>query len=87
MRAKSLSALSALLLLSACAISTPQSTPQMPPMQRPSECLRACPTLPRLTASDEIGVTVWMHELIDLAGQCRRMHDACRGFNGLPAAQ
>lgn len=78
MHVRNLFALSALLALTGCATPTPPSTPPMPPMQRPSACLQACPTLPRLTAEDEIGAVVWMHEVIDLAGQCRRLHDACR---------
>lgn len=80
MRARSLLVLIAFGALSACATSMPPSTQQMPPMQRPSECLRACPTLPSLTVDDEIGVAVWTHEVISAAGECRRMHNACRSY-------
>lgn len=78
MFAKSLPVLLVCGLLSACATPMPPSTPPMPQMPKPQACLTACPTLPNLTTDDEIGVIVWLHELIDVAGQCRRMHDACR---------
>lgn len=74
-------ALSALCLTLGACSSMPPSTPPMPPTQRQSECLRACPLLPRLDSGDEAAVVIWMHEVISAAGECRRMHDACRSFN------
>lgn len=71
-------ALIAATLLTGCASSTKLSQSPMVPMQPPSECLSACPTLPRLLAGDEAAVVVWMHEVISAAGECRRMHEACR---------
>lgn len=47
----------------------------MPPQEA---CLSPCPPLPILTDDDEGAAVAWVHELIDVAGQCRRMHDRCR---------
>lgn len=77
MRAHRILALSASFLLSGCATSTHPLMPQIPQI-RPDACMTACPALPRLDSDDEIGVTVWTLELIDVAGQCRRQHEACR---------
>lgn len=71
-------ALSVLLLLSGCASTTMPSTPPMVPMLRPDACRVSCPNLPRLEAPDEAAVVIWMHEVIGAAGECRRLHDACR---------
>jgi hypothetical protein len=66
-------------LMTGCATSPQASIPQTPvPTQRPTECLTTCPLLPVLADGDEIAVVIWMHELIETAGQCRRMHEACR---------
>lgn len=70
-------ALIAICLLTGCATSM-QALPPRTPLQRPSECLTDCPTLPLLIGYDEIAATAWMHEVIDAAGQCRRMHETCR---------
>jgi hypothetical protein len=47
-------------------------------MQRPEACLSPCPPLPTLTDDDEGAAVAWVHELIDVAGQCIRMHERCR---------
>lgn len=64
-------------LLSACATSP---APSLPPisMPRPEACLAPCPPLPLLVSEAEGEAVVWVHEVIDVAGQCRRLHDACR---------
>jgi hypothetical protein len=66
-------------LMTGCATS-PQALPQQTPTptQRPTECLTPCPPLPVLTDGEDIAVVIWMHELIEAAGQCRRMHETCR---------
>lgn len=80
-------ALSALIAMNGCA-SSPKPLPSpMAPIQRPSECLMACPTLPLLQSGDEAAVVIWIHETISVAGECRRMHDACRRTNGGSFAQ
>lgn len=71
-------ALIALCLTTACATSTPPYQPPTAKLQRPSECLTSCPALPLLTETDDVAVVIWTHELIDLAGTCRRMHETCR---------
>ena len=78
MRSSLLPALTALFLTTACATSTPPSLPPTARLQRPSECLTSCPALPLLTETDDVAVVIWTHELIDLAGTCRRMHETCR---------
>lgn len=64
-------------MLTACAAQRPPSTP---PTLPPSECLTACPALPRPPAApaSEQAVEVWVLELIGSARECRRMHEACR---------
>ena len=47
-------------------------------MQRPTACLTSCPLLPYLTAPDEVAYLIWTHDLIDVAAECRRMHEVCR---------
>lgn len=75
-------ALSALCLsLGACSSTPPSMPPTAPPIQPPTACLQPCPPLPRLDSRDEGALGVWLHDLIDTAGQCRRLHDACRGFH------
>lgn len=71
-------ALIALCLTTACATSTPPYQPQTARLQKPSECLTSCPALPMLTEADDVSVVIWTHELIDIAGTCRRMHETCR---------
>lgn len=77
-------ALGALLLTTGCALSTKPLPLQtaMPPMQQPDACRTDCPRLPTLDSGDEAAVVIWIHETISAAGECRRMHDACRGFDG-----
>ena len=70
-------ALIALSLLTGCATTPPASEPRIS-LQRPSECLTACPQLPTPTDADELAVTVWTLALIDAAAECRRMHEPCR---------
>lgn len=70
-------ALSAICLLSACTTTVQPSEPRIA-LQRPSECLVPCPMLPEPYGADELGVTLWTLDLIDNAGECRRMHEACR---------
>lgn len=78
MRSALLLALTALCLTTACATSTPPYQPQTARLQKPSKCLTSCPSLPLLTETDDVAVVIWTHELIDLAGTCRRMHETCR---------
>ena len=77
MRSARLPALIALCLMTACA-TTPPPSPQRISLQRSSECLTACPSLPPPTAGDELAVTLWTLDLIDVAAECRRMHEVCR---------
>lgn len=77
MRCNLLLALTVLCLTSACATSTPPSPLPMPTM-RPSACAQPCPALPTLGSNDEIAAVIWTFELIDAAGQCRRLHAECR---------
>jgi hypothetical protein len=66
-------------LMAGCATSPQALMPQTTvPTQRPTECLTPCPPLPNLTDGDDIAVVIWTHELIETAGQCRRMHETCR---------
>lgn len=46
---------------------------------RPTACAQPCPPLPSLGSNDEIAAVIWTFELIDTAGQCMRLHAACRG--------
>lgn len=59
--------------------STPQYVPQ-PEMisQPPTACLISCPTIPHLQTANEAGAVMWVYEVIDAAGECRRLHDECR---------
>lgn len=77
MRSALMSALIVACLTTACA-TTPPPSPQRISLQRPSECLTACPSLPQPTAGDELAVTLWTLNLIDAAAECRRMHETCR---------
>lgn len=77
MRSSLLPALIACSLLTGCATSTTQYEPRIS-LQRPSECLMPCPSLPLLTEPDELAVAVWTYDLIDAAAECRRMHETCR---------
>lgn len=70
-------ALIALYLLTGCATTPTASEPRIR-LQRPSECLTACPQLPTPTERDELAVTLWTLDLIDAAAECRRMHETCR---------
>lgn len=67
-----------LCLTTACATSTAPLLPQTASMLRPTECLTPCPQLPYLTAPDELAYLIWSHDVIDIAGVCRRMHETCR---------
>ena len=71
-------ALIALSLTSACATSTTPSSQPTPAPMRPSACAQPCPALPTLPSPDEIATVIWTFELIDAAGQCRRLHAECR---------
>jgi len=62
-------------LLSACATSTPPSPP--PTLPPPEACTTPCPPLPPLANDDELAAVIWTYELIDAAGECRRLHTAC----------
>lgn len=78
MRSRLIALLAAGLLTAACT-STPPSLPPTPaPMPPPEACLAPCPNLPSLPDDAESAVLVWLHELIDTAGHCRRQHDTCR---------
>lgn len=68
-------------------LSMPQSMqPTLKALPPPSACMRPCPELSRLDSDTEKGAdgvsesagTIWVHEVIDLAGVCRRQHDECR---------
>jgi hypothetical protein len=81
------------LLIVGCT-STPQSTPPtaaaLPP---PAACMSSCPTLPappgdEQDAMPERAVLVWLYDVIDAAGACRRQHDTCRvSHPGVPRAR
>lgn len=77
MRSSLLPAMIACSLLTGCATSTTPSEPRIK-LQRPSECLMPCPSLPLLTEPDELAVAIWTYDLIDAAAECRRMHETCR---------
>lgn len=59
--------------------STPQYVPH-PEMisQPPTACLISCPAIPQLQTTNEAGAAMWVYEVIDAAGECRRLHDECR---------
>ena len=61
------------LLLPACATTQPVST------VRADACHIPCQPLPELSGEGEGEVIHWMHEVVFRAGQCSRLHDACRG--------
>ena len=75
---RALLALALLCLTTACGPSTAPLLQQTHSMQRPTACLTSCPLLPYLTAPDEVAYLIWTHDLIELAGVCRRMHETCR---------
>lgn len=78
MRSKLL-ALAAIGLTLASGCSTPQYMPQTAiPTQKPTACLVPCPRLPPLQTQQEAGAVMWVYEIIDAAGECRRLHDECR---------
>lgn len=69
--------------MAVCACSTTPSAPrtemaQPIRMPLPSECARSCPPLPLLTSHSEGAAVSWVHEVVYVAGECRRLHDACR---------
>lgn len=74
-----------LIALCLSALTACSSTPSMPqteiniPTPRPSECLRACPELPYPASGGEADMGVWRHDVVFVAGECRRLHDICRG--------
>ena len=76
MRYKMVAVMAVTLLLSACG--TMQQLSELPTHQVPSECLQACPELPEPYAEDDLAVVLWTFDVIEAAGQCRRMHEACR---------
>ena len=71
-------ALLAIGLTTGCATSPSQSAQPMPPRMLPTACLQPCPALPMAQGNDEAAVAVWMFDVIDAAGTCRRMHEICR---------
>lgn len=68
------------LLLASCTSMMPSAPPMRAIPRLPaSECLTSCPTLPlHPQGADELGSMLWLYDLIDVAGECRRLHDACR---------
>ncbi|MDY0073753.1 MAG: hypothetical protein RBR77_14065 [Thauera sp.] len=70
-------ALIALPLLSACSTTPKPYAPRID-LMRPSECLVSCPEIPAPTDGEELGIVLWTFDVIDAAGQCRRMHEVCR---------
>ena len=72
----------ALMLLCVTTACAPSTAPllQTAWMQQPSECRVPCPLMPYLSAPDEAEYLIWTHELIETAGTCRRMHEACREY-------
>ena len=75
---RALLALVLLWLTTACSPSTAPLLQPAPSMRRPTACLTSCPLLPYLTAPDEVAYLIWTHDLIDVAAECRRMHEVCR---------
>lgn len=73
-------ALMLLCVTTACAPSTAPLLQQTAWMQQPSECRVPCPLMPYLSAPDEVEYLIRTHELIETAGTCRRMHEACREY-------
>ena len=77
------------LLIAGCTSMPPSMPPTAAPTQPPVACMASCPTLPALPgeqqdATLEPAVLVWVYDVIDAAGACRRQHDACRaGHPGL----
>lgn len=78
MRSNLTALIAAGLLSAGCASTPPLMPPTLPPPIPPSECAAACPDLPRLSDDSEAAIIIWIHEVIDVAGACRRQHDACR---------
>lgn len=75
---KPIALIAAGLTLAACSSTPPSTPPTAAPMLRPSACMASCPELPRLDSDREAGAIAWLHEVVFLAGECRRMHDECR---------
>lgn len=61
--------------------------PSLPPLAPKNDKLGPQPD--KLGASlPESAILLWLHDLIDAAGTCRRQHDACRASHpGLPASR
>lgn len=67
------------LSLAACSSTKPSGLPMAPiPLPPPQACAVACPPLPTLDEAGEGAAVLWVYEVVDAAGQCRRMHDECR---------
>lgn len=75
---KTIAPIAAGLTLAACTSMPPSLPPTPIRIPPPSACGHPCPELPRLEAETESGVVIWVHEVINSAGVCRRQHDECR---------
>lgn len=67
------------LMVVGCSLTRPLPQ-QMEPIRLPPPpaCGVACPALPMLEGGSEVEMVLWVYEVIDVAGQCRRLHDECR---------
>lgn len=70
-------ALSALVTLSLCACSTLPSTPPTVTSPPPQSCLTQCDPAPKPADGSELSLRNWEYMLVDLYGQCRRLHADC----------
>ena len=75
-------AMAAIGLMTASACSTPQSMPPralaLPKTMPDTACLTPCPPLPKYTATTEQAAIANTYQIIQTAGACARLHDACR---------
>lgn len=69
---------SAAWMLILCGCSTVASTPSTPiPVPPPAACRMPCPPLPRLTDGQPATLRRWVSDVMELYGDCRRVHTAC----------
>lgn len=66
------------MFLSAC--STTPSIQQTVPRVPPTECLAECQTIPKPTNGSDESIRTWIYEVIDVAGECRRLHADCAAW-------
>lgn len=70
-------ALSALVTMSVWGCSTTPSVAPTVKHQPPTSCLTKCDPLPSPVDGSERSVRSWEFDLIEAAGQCRRLHADC----------